>query len=186
VPGGLEVPVITTRYTPLGGPAYPEGVDAPSSRYYTDWGLYPNQPYVIGPPWSAIVAFDLNTGTIKWRVPLGEDARAVREGAKGAGVFMAERHGIIVTSTGLLFVATTDGKVRAHDENTGEVLWTAALPAGSEGLPSMYEVNGRQYLVVPASSRINTGGGHRRSGEEGQPLPAGSQSYVAFALPTGK
>jgi quinoprotein glucose dehydrogenase len=182
-PGGLDVPVITARYSPLGGPAYPDGVDAPSSRYYTDWGLYPNQPYVIGPPWSAIVAFDLNNGTIKWRVPLGEDARAVKEGAKDAGVFMAERHGMIVTSTGLLFVATTDGKVRAHDENTGEVLWTAALPAGSEGLPSMYEVNGRQYLVVPASSRINTGGGHRPPGEDPQSLPAGSQSYVAFALP---
>jgi quinoprotein glucose dehydrogenase len=182
-PGGLEVPVITTRYTPLGGPAYPDGVDAPSSRYYTDWGLYPNQPYVIGPPWSAIVAFDLNNGTIKWRVPLGEDTRAVKEGARNAGVFMAERHGMIVTSTGLLFVATTDGNVRAHDENTGEILWTAALPAGSEGLPSMYEVNGRQYLVVPASSRINTGGGHRPPGEDPQPLPAGSQSYVAFALP---
>ncbi len=68
---------------------------------------------------------DLNRGTIKWRVPLGEDARAVKEGAKDAGVFMAERHGMIVTSTGLLFIATTDGKVRAHDEETGKVLWTA-------------------------------------------------------------
>ena len=69
------------------------------------------------PPWSAIVAYDLNTGTIKWRVPLGEDARAAAEGAKNAGVFMAERHGMVVTSTGLLFIATTDGKVRAGDLN---------------------------------------------------------------------
>ena len=116
-------------------------------------------------------------------MPLGEDARAVQEGAKNAGVFMAERHGIIVTSTGLLFVATTDGKVRAHDEETGKVLWTATLPAGSEGVPAMYEVNGRQYLVVPASSRINTGGGHRRPGDAAEP-EVGTRSYVAFALPT--
>ena len=46
---------------------------------------------------------------------------------------------IDLTSTGLLFVATTDGKVRAHDEETGKILWTATLPAGSEGLPSMYK-----------------------------------------------
>jgi quinoprotein glucose dehydrogenase len=140
---------------------------------------------VIGPPWSAIVAYDLNSGTIKWRVPLGEDARAVKEGARDAGVFMAERHGMIVTATGLLFVATTDGKVRAHDEDTGKVLWTATLPAGSEGLPAMYEVQGRQFLVVPASSRINTGGGHQSpgaaaaTGEARSPLAG----YVAFALP---
>ena len=183
-PGGLEIPPVVTRYSPLGGPDYPAGVDAPANRYYTDWGLYPDQPYVIGPPWSAIVAYDLNSGTIKWRVPLGEDARAAREGARDAGVFMAERHGMIVTSTGLLFVATTDGKVRAHDAENGKVLWTATLPAGSEGLPSMYAVNGRQFLVVPASSRINTGGGHQIPGaapatETRSPLAG----YVAFALP---
>ena len=183
-PGGLEIPEVEPRPSPLGGPPYPAGVDAPPNRYYTDWGLYPNQPYIIGPPWSAIVAYDLNTGTIKWRVPLGEDARAAAEGAKNAGVFMAERHGMIVTSTGLLFVATTDGKVRAHDEETGKVLWTGTLPAGSEGVPAMYEVNGRQVsLVVPASSRINTGGGHRRPGEPRADPVVGHPSYVAFALP---
>ena len=181
-PGGLEIPVYENRYTPLGGPPYPGGVETPPNRYYTDWGLYPNQPYIIGPPWSAIVAYDLNSGTIKWRVPLGEDVEAAKEGAKNAGVFMAERHGLILTSTGLLFVATTDGKVRAHDEETGKILWTATLPAGSEGLPSMYEVNGRQYLVVPASSRINSRGGHRRPGDPPEP-EVGTRSYVAFALP---
>jgi quinoprotein glucose dehydrogenase len=181
-PGGLEVPTVETRYTPLGGPPYPPGVDAPANRYYTDWGLYPNQPYIIGPPWSALVAYDLNNGTIKWRVPLGEDVKAAEEGAKNAGVFMAERHGLIVTSTGLIFVATTDGKVRAHDEETGKVVWTANLPFGSEGLPAMYEVNGRQFLVVPASSRINSRGGHLRPGETAAP-ETGTRSYVAFALP---
>jgi hypothetical protein len=47
-------------------------------------------------------------------------------------------------------------------------------------------VNGRQFLVVPASSRINTGGGHRAPGS---PAPANEPprnplaGYVAFALP---
>ena len=182
-PGGLEIPAVRGRYSPLGGPDYPEGVKAPPNRYYTDWGLYPNQPYVIGPPWSAIVAYDLNRGTIKWRVPLGEDARATAEGAKNAGVFMAEHHGLVVTSTGLLFVATTDGKVRAHDEETGEVLWTATLPAGSEGMPAMYEVGGRQFLVVPASSRINSGGGHPSATPAVNDVRPLQSSYVAFALP---
>jgi quinoprotein glucose dehydrogenase len=147
---------------------------------------------VIGPPWSSLVAYDLNSGTIKWKVPLGQDATAAAQGAANTGVFMAEHHGIITTSTGLLFVATTDGKVRAHDADTGKVLWTGDLPTGSEGMPAMYQVNGRQFLVVPASSGINSGGGHggRSSAQAaagqttpGQITPGRTKSYVAFALP---
>jgi hypothetical protein len=50
-------------------------------------------------------------------------------------------------------------------------------------VPAMYEVNGRQYLVVPASSRINTGGGHQRPGEPATDPGTGTPGYVAFALP---
>ena len=94
-PGGLRVEPPAARYSPLGGPDILWESRPRPIRYYTDWGLYPDQPSLSVPPWSAIVAFDLNRGTIKWRVPLGEDARAVKEGAKAAGVFMAERHGMI-------------------------------------------------------------------------------------------
>jgi quinoprotein glucose dehydrogenase len=172
------------QYTPLGGPEYPAGTATPRDRYYTDWGLYPNQPYITGPPWSQVVAYDLNAGTIKWRVPLGQDAAAAAQGAKDTGAFMAEHHGMIVTSTGLIFIAASDGKLRALDEETGRVLWTATLPAGAEGIPSMYEAGGRQYLVVSASSRVALGGGHPRHANI-QPdlrtdLPKG---YIAFALP---
>ena len=168
-PGGLTVREVNAdKYTPLGGPPYPPGSQTPRVRYYTDWGLYPNQPYIVGPPWSSVVAYDLNAGTIKWKVPLGQDAVAEAEGARDTGAFMAEHHGMIVTSTGLIFIAASDGKIRALDEDTGKVLWSATLPAGSEGIPAMYEANGRQYLVVPASSNINSGVGtqeavaHRR------------------------
>ena len=30
------------------------------------------------PPWSSIVAYDLNNGTIKWRQPIGEDSLYVQ------------------------------------------------------------------------------------------------------------
>ena len=184
-PGGLAIqPSTGKRYSPLGGPAYPAGINAPAVRYYTNWGLYPDQPYVISPPWSQIVAYDLNSGTIKWKVPLGQDAQAAEEGASNTGVFMAEHHGMIVTATGLIFIAASDGKVRALDEETGKVLWTATLPAGSEGIPAMYEVNGRQYLVVSASSSINSGGGHpRRDGTIQDAPPVRPKGYIAFALP---
>jgi len=184
-PGGLKVPPSTgVHYSPIEGPAYPPGSQTPSVRYYTDWGLYPDQPYIIGPPWSSVVAYDLNSGTIKWKVPLGQDAEAAAEGAHNTGAFMAEHHGMIVTSTGLIFIAASDGKIRALDEDTGQTLWTATLPAGSEGIPAMYEVKGRQYLAVSASSKINTGGGHGgRAETAGTVRPDLPKGYVVFALP---
>jgi len=189
-PGGLEIQAGNgVQYSPISGPPYPEGTNAPSVRYYTDWGLYPDQPYVIGPPWSSVVAYDLNSGTIKWKVPLGQDAEAAAEGASNTGAFQAEHHGIIVTSAGLLFVAASDGKVCALDTDTGRTLWEATLPTRSEGIPAMYEVNGRQYLVLSASSRINTGGGHAGRGGTSSAAAASAgdaampKGYVAFALP---
>jgi quinoprotein glucose dehydrogenase len=185
-PGGTTTRVRKgPRYSPMGGPPYPEGLKAPSVRYYTDWGLFPDKPYIITPPWSSLVAYDLNKGTIKWKVPLGEDPKAAAQGANNTGAFGAERHGIIVTSTGLIFVGASDGKFRAYDEETGKVLWTVTLPAGSEGIPAMYEVNGREYLAVPASSNLNPGGGHLAPGEVAASSTV-SRGYVVYALPRGK
>ncbi len=176
---GTDAPRPAAKYFGMAGPPYPEGLDVPKTRYYTDYGL--QFPYVISPPWSSIVAYDLNTGTIKWKRPLGQDAKAAAEGGKDTGIMSAgERHGAIVTETGLIFVATRDGKLRAFDADNGNVLWTTDLPAGSEGIPAMYEVNGRQYLVVSASSSIISG---RETAGRGAPEDAKGTGYVAFALP---
>jgi quinoprotein glucose dehydrogenase len=113
-------------------------------------------------------------------VPFGQDAKAAGEDARDTGDFMAEHHGMIVTATGLIFLAASDGKLRAYDEETRKTLWTVTLPASAEGIPAMYEVNGRQYLVVAASSNTNSGG-RGRSGGNAAPVAAGG--YIAFALP---
>jgi quinoprotein glucose dehydrogenase len=80
--------------------------------------------------------------------------------------------------------AASDGKIRALDADTGKVLWSATLPAGSEGIPAMYEAKERQYLVVPASSNINPGGGHPKGRQAPRTARADlPKGYVAFALP---
>jgi quinoprotein glucose dehydrogenase len=128
----------------------------------------------------------LNTGAIKWRVPLGEDRDAVAEGAKGTGLPRgSQRMGLVVTSTGLVFATARDGKVRAFDADTGATIWTRDLPHGAEGIPSMYAVDGRQYLVVSATTTLVWGrkalGGTEPWVKKDESTPPGG--YVVFALP---
>ncbi|MEO8483264.1 MAG: PQQ-binding-like beta-propeller repeat protein [Acidobacteriota bacterium] len=165
----------------MAGPEYPAGVDAPKVRYYTDYGM---QNTLVQPPYSTLTAFDLNTGTIKWQVPSGGDEpRAIAQGASDTGYPLA-RTGIITTATGLLFQAGLDRKLRAYDAETGRVLWAGDLPAGSVGVPAMYEVNGKQYLLVGATQGGGRGTGNVPATPGQAAVPADAvRAYVAFALP---
>jgi quinoprotein glucose dehydrogenase len=196
-PGGL-VQRSVIGLSPLGndyGIPYPEGVAAPADRYFIPpgWGL--SFPYIISPPWSTITAYDLNTGKIKWQVPIGSDKEAEKEGGKNTGMLRAQRQSMVVTSSGVLFCTGKDGKVYAFDADNGKQLWSYELPTGTEGLPAMYEVNGKHYLVVCASTPLRFG----RQAEQPQnsaapgaappaPPPSGNGkgSYVVFALPDKK
>jgi quinoprotein glucose dehydrogenase len=155
----------------MDGPPYPEGIDAPKERYFTDWNVMYN---IVSPPWNNLTAYDLNQGTIKWQVAVGDDP----------GI-MLEQRGIISTSAGLLFLAAGDGKVRALDDETGKTLWTGSLPAGARSIPVLYEANGVEYLVVSATSPL--GGGRGNAAAAPAQFGAGpatlKRAYVAFALP---
>jgi quinoprotein glucose dehydrogenase len=139
-------------------------------RYYTGWNVMYD---LIKPPWNTLTAFDLNNGTIMWQVPVGDPP----------GV-MLEQRGILSTSGGLVFLATGDGKVKAYDEETGDVLWSDALPGGNRSIPVIYQAGGREYLLISATQTMEpTPGAPAANG----PLkPAAStlpKGYVAFALP---
>jgi quinoprotein glucose dehydrogenase len=197
-PGGLAQRPVTSG---LGrgndyGPPYPEDVNALKDRYFIPpgWGL--GFPYIISPPWSTITAYDLNTGKIKWQVPIGSDKEAEKEGAKNTGMLRAQRQSMVVTSSGVLFCTGKDGKVYAFDADNGRQLWSYELPTGTEGIPALYEMNGKHYLVVCASTPLRFG----RQAEESQnnnvgpgaapqtPSPSGTRkgSYIVFALPGKK
>ena len=133
-------------------------------RRWADQAGYP----AIKPPWGTLNAVDLNTGELKWKVPLGEYRELTARGIPPTGT--ENYGGPVVTASGLIFIAATaDETIRAFDKETGAVLWQAPLPFGGNATPSVYMVNGRQFLVISA------GGG--KSGR-----PAGG-SLVAFALP---
>jgi quinoprotein glucose dehydrogenase len=122
----------------------------------------------VTPPWGTLSAINLDTGEYAWKIPFGEYPELT---AKGVPLTGTENHGGgIVTAGGLFFIAGTpyDKKLRAFDKKTGKLLWETVLPFGGNATPAMYELKGKQYLIVPC------GGGRGR--------PTGSV-YVAFALP---
>jgi quinoprotein glucose dehydrogenase len=129
----------------------------------------------------------LNKGTIRWKKPLGEDEEAVKEGGKNTGMLAGgERVGMVVTGTGLVFVTSKDGKMRAFDEDNGDEVWTYKMPAGLIGLPSMYEIGGREYLVVGSGPAPAFGLRRGARGGFGGGAATGDQTnqgYVVFALP---
>ena len=159
--------------------AYPEGVEVPDQRYNSGYGLGGN---AVKPPWSTVTAYDLNKGTIKWQVPAGDDPVLAAQGIHKTGA-RGLRTGIVPTATGLVFLVGGDNKVHAYDEDNGNELWTHDIAGGSGASPSMYEIDGRAYLVIAISGPGTVG----RGGQAQVPvdpkyanLPSG---YVVFALP---
>jgi len=141
----------TARGRRSGGPrGYPEGVVAPTNNYRIAGGGFGLEtPNLLTPPWSTITAYDLNKGTIKWHVPLGQDPDVVPMNGRMTGLPSGEqRRSMIVTSTGLVFATCADGKLYAYNADNGDVLWSTKLPRNTEGLPAMYEVDGRAYIAI--------------------------------------
>lgn len=144
----------------------------PSERYvlqgfriFTDEEGFPGSK----PPWGTLNAIDLKTKTIKWKVPLGEYPKLKERGVPATGT--QNFGGCVATAGGLVFMGgTPDEMFRAFDVATGEILWEYKLPFGGYAVPAVYEVSGKQYVVIAA-------GGANRLG-----TPAGD-AYVAFALP---
>jgi quinoprotein glucose dehydrogenase len=105
------------------------------------------------PPWGELVAVNVNTGGIEWKVPLGVTdslpADKQKTGRPNIG-------GSIATAGGLVFVgASDDSRFRAFDAKTGKELWTAKLNGSASAVPSTYQgKDGKQYIAV-----TGTGGG---------------------------
>ena len=135
----------------------------------------------IAPPWAEIVAYDLNEGSIKWRTPLGSVRALAAKGINGTGnAQRIHRNGPVVTAGGLIFVGSNaDGYVRALDKDTGAILWERALDANPEGMASVFELGGRQFVVFCAS--------HYPDADPKNiaifPGKLEAQGYYVFALP---
>jgi quinoprotein glucose dehydrogenase len=121
----------------------------------------------ISPPWGTLNAIDLSTGNYIWKEPFGNDT-AFKNAKQPTGT--ENYGGSVVTAGGLLFIAAAkDGKFRAFNKRNGKLLWEYNLPTAAFATPSVYEVDGRQYIVIAC------GGGKLKT--------KSGDSYIAFSLP---
>jgi quinoprotein glucose dehydrogenase len=130
---------------------------------HRDWLVSPSSLPCNAPPWGALVAFDLNTGKLRWEAAEGSFGPGAPAGAIGLGGPMATAGGLIFTA------ATIDPHLRAFDADTGKEVWSVELPASAQSTPMTYESGGKQYIVICA-------GGH------GKLKSKMGDFVVAFAL----
>ena len=147
----------------------------PTTRYFSGFNfmIASNGLSPIGPPWSSLTAYDLNSGTIMWRMPLGDVPELAAKGIKNTGSHFPKL-GPVVTAGGLIFTGTRDKHVRALDTRDGKVLWEAELDTALEGIPAVYEVGGREFIVFCAAAQVGV--------TTATQVPV-KGAYVAFALP---
>ncbi|MBC2667619.1 PQQ-binding-like beta-propeller repeat protein [Novosphingobium piscinae] len=121
-------------------------------------------------PWGELVAVDVNSRKIAWRVPLGTTPAL---GKAGLTTGAPNLGGNIATAGGLVFIgAANDRRLRAFDARSGKLLWEAPLEASAHSTPITYMgQDGKQYVVVAAGGGTTAGG------------PDMSDTLVAFRLP---
>jgi glucose dehydrogenase len=153
----------------------PDATAPPGARYTSGFGLVTasNGLSPIGPPWSSLTAYDLNLGTIKWKIALGDVPELAAKGVKNTGSHYP-KVGPVVTAGGLLFAGTRDRTIRVFDVETGKVLWEREVDTALEGIPAIYEIGGREFIVFCASAQVGLTPSTQR---------AISGAYFAFALP---
>src|SRR5215470_10914840 len=83
---------------------------------------------------STLRALDYRTGKVVWNHEVGEDESIA---------------GILTTAGRLLFTADTAGNLLALDPATGNTLWHLNIGGGLLASPMTYQLDGRQYLIIP-------------------------------------
>jgi quinoprotein glucose dehydrogenase len=59
----------------------------------------------------------------------------------------------VITAGGLVFTGTRDRRIRAFDLETGKLAFEKQIEMAMEGIPAIYEAEGREYIVFCAAAQ---------------------------------
>jgi len=89
-------------------------------------------------PTGSLKAIDVRTGSEKWSFPY----------------FSSPNGGALSTAGGVVFAGDSDGNFIVLNANTGRDLWHVQLGAAIYSTAITFEVDGKQYVVIPAGSAL--------------------------------
>ena len=87
---------------------------------------------------------------------------------------------LVTTGGGLVFGGDANGRFRAFDQETGEVLWEINLGSPVSGFPISYAVNDRQFIAVSTGGAATTPSFLQLTPEL---RPSNGNNIFVFALP---
>jgi glucose dehydrogenase len=114
---------------------------------------------LLKPPYGRIVAYDMNTGEIKFDIPNGETPQRIKEhpALKGVNVGNTGQNShanLLVTKTLLIYGEGRGGDRYLHalDKQTGREVAKLELPAQTNTAPMTFMHNGQQYIVMAVAN----------------------------------
>ncbi len=110
------------------GPGGNAGINRPAIK---DFGMH-----------GLLGALDVTTGQMVARFPTHYDNES----------------GVLATSGGIVFTATVDGTISAHNDETLEQLWSFNTGYGIKSPVISYAVDGKQYIAILAGGNLTTAG----------------------------
>ena len=87
---------------------------------------------------------------------------------------------LVATGGGLVFGGDVNGRFRALDQETGDVLWEINIGSPVTGFPITYAVDGRQFVAVSTGSAATASG---FMGLTPELRPSAGNNLFVFALP---
>jgi alcohol dehydrogenase (cytochrome c) len=144
-------------------------VPAPSGPGFLTTGV--NVQYATRPGhdgnYGLLQAIDMETGRIRWQVRRRQTPDM----------------GVLTTAGGVLFTGWMDRKFTAHDQATGEELWSSGVSGVPNASPITYAVDGKQYVAMVTGHGNPLAFGIPDVIPETQLPPVNSSTLYVFALP---
>ena len=97
------------------------------------------------PPWGYIAKIDLATGKLNWKKSVGK--KNINGSIKNFGSTIFG--GVALNKNGILFITGTDDNYfYAMDTYNGEIIWEFKMNAPGSAPPTIFEIDGREYVSV--------------------------------------
>ena len=163
-PAGAYSPLTNTMYMPLQNLCMTATTTTDQRDPSKVYGINMKSEFAIGADKVGTVwAIAADTGKMTWK----------HEQRAGTLSLMA-------TAGGLVVGGDANGRFKAYDDRTGQVLWETIVGSAASGYPITYAVGGKQYIAIITGPSLAAQTDERNTPEY---TPTNAPNIFVFALP---